>query len=159
MSWTYDPSAFGDTSTGTYVGSSIGVRNQIRFLIQDNQSGRPLMDDGELDWLQTQEANVYMMAAAACDSLVVRAGGVKAKRISQLEIVYSVQFYHELGGKLRARGSAHQLPYLGGMSIAEKDEQRADTDWAQPAIGRGLGDNPSAPDPVVGVRVNALTEN
>lgn len=150
MSWSYDVTKFDDQTAGEYTGSTVGVRYQMRFLIQDNQTTRQLMQDEELDWLQTRESNVYMMSAAACDSLVARMGSVKFKKISELSIGYNSDFYRRLAMELRARGAFNQVPYAGGISLADKLAQEADPDWVAPKIAIGLGQNPEAPQPVSG---------
>ena len=147
MTWTYDSAAFDSTTVGTYTGSKKGERWQVRLLIQDTDTIRQLFQDAEIDWQLTKEANVYMTAAMLCDILVAKAGNVKSKRISELVISYSASFYRSLAGELRARGSGHQVPYAGGISIADKDALRDDSDWVPPAIPRKLDDNPAAPVP------------
>ena len=122
-------------------------RDQVRFLIQDNQESRALFQDEEIDWIITQEMNVYMAGARLCDILVNKSGGVKSKAISEFIIVYNVEFYKYLGNSLRARGLTYQSGYAGGISIADKIAQQNDSDWVPASIPRGLGDNPGAPKP------------
>lgn len=145
--WTYDPTAMDSTEVGIYIGSTIGQRYQIRFFIQDTNTNRQLVQDSEIDWMQTQEANVYMAAAACCDMLIAKAGAVKSKTIGDLSITYDPHFYVMLGAQLRSRGMTYQIPYAGGISIADKVAVQDDSDWVTPAISRGLDDNPGAPKP------------
>lgn len=147
MSWTYDNTLFASTTAGTYVGSTIGERYQIRLWLQDINTNRQLFQDEEIDWTITQEANRYMAAAALCDVLIGRAQGVKSKKISEFQISYDPRYYQILAGQLRARGAGHQVPYAGGISISDKLAQQQDTDWVPPAVPRGLDDNPAAPAP------------
>lgn len=135
MGWSY---------TGDPSGSS---KDAVRFLIQDVNSSKPLVQDEEIEWALTQEANLYTAAAAICDSLVAKAGGVKFKKIGELAISYDPHFYSILSGKLRARGAGNQLPYVGGISIADKMALQADPDWVAPRFATGLDDNPAAPSP------------
>lgn len=161
LHWTYNAD-FSNTSAGYSSGSTIGVRDQIRLLIQDTQTTRQLLQDEEIDWYQTQEANVYHMAAACCESLVARAGGTKFKKISEFAVAYDVGFYRGLAVQLRARGDVCQVPYAGGISVADKLAQQRDPDWVQPAISRNIDNNPAAPQPAIpGVNPigsNPLTE-
>jgi hypothetical protein len=147
MSWTYDNTQFESTTAGTYTGSTVGVRYQVRFMIQDISTSRQLVQDQEIDWIQTQEMNSYMTAAAICDMLVAKGGIIKRKKIDELDITYDPMFYRELGGKLRARGMSYQVPYAGGISVADKLAAEADTDWVAPLIMRNLDNNPQAPGP------------
>lgn len=105
----------------------------------------------------TQEANIYMTAAALSDILVTRSGNTKRKQIGKLSIEYDASFYRGLSTNLRARGMCYQIPYAGGISIADKAAVKADSDWVQPAFNRGQGESPGAPKPSVGV-TNPLTD-
>lgn len=149
MAWTYDPTLFNSLAAGTYAASTIGLRYQIRLLIQDTRTTRQLLQDEEIDWFQTQEMNVYTMAAAACESLVARGGGIKFKKISEFSESFDIEFYRTLAGQLRSRGMGYQMPYAGGISSSDKATQQDDSDWVIPSIVRGLGDNPTAISSVV----------
>jgi len=157
MSWSYDLTKLTDATQATFPDTTIGVRYQIRLLLQDTQTNRQLLQDEEIDWIQTQEANVYMMAAQCCDILVAKAGMIHQKRTSEFWITYDVTFYRDLALRLRARGLNYQIPYVGGTSISGKEAQRADPDWLDPLINRGQGDNPAAPSPVQ-PPINPLTQ-
>lgn len=146
LHWTYNAD-FANTSAGYSTGSTIGVRDQIRFLIQDTRTARQLLYDEEIDWTQTQEANVFYMAALCCDTLVIRAGGQRQKRVGDLEIKYDLNFYRSLAVSLRARGSLHQVPYAGGVSIADMLAQEANTDRVPPRSTITEFDNPRARQP------------
>ena len=159
MAWSYDSSQFLSTTPGIYPPATLGTRNQVRFWIQDTQSARPLLQDAEVDWAITQEANVYMAAAACCDLLVAKAGNVKMRKVGDLELTYDPQFYRALADTLRARGAGHQMPYAGGISIADKIAQENDPDWVPPRMFRGEFDNPNAdqPQPGINTSTNTLT--
>ena len=147
MAWTYDATAMQSTTAGTYAGSTIGMRNQIRFVVQDVQTTRQLLQDAEIDWVQTLEANAYMMAAFCCEILVARAGNVKDKSVGGLSLTYDVEFYRGLAATLRARGMTNQMPYCGGISIGDKLAQQDNADWVPPRFFRGMFDNPRAVQP------------
>lgn len=122
-------------------------KDMVRFLISDTNTSRQLVQDEEIEWLITQEMNVYMAAAAACRSLIIKAGGVRRKRISDFDISYDVQFYSRTMADLTARGSSHQIPYAGGISVADKMAQQDNPDAVTPAFVKNLDDNPAAPQP------------
>ena len=143
--WTYDATLFASTTAGYYPGSTQGERYQVRLLIRDIDSTRPLFQDEEIDWQLTQEANVYMVGAALCDMLISKGGGVRSKKVGELTITYDASFYRELSGQLRARGFGHQIPSAGGISVSDKLAQETDTDQTKGAIFRRLQDNPTAP--------------
>lgn len=131
-------------------------KDQVRFLIQDRTSTRPFFQDEEIEWMLTQEHNIYMAAAMLCDTLVARSGGVKWKQVSQLGIEYNVDFFRGLAATFRARGLAHQIPYAGGISSSDKLSVQGDSDWIRPVFSKDLGDNPEAPSPT-GAPPDSLT--
>lgn len=147
MSWTYDTTQFNSSVAGSYSGSTIGERYQVRFLVQDIHTARQLFEDEEIDWAVSTEENVYTAAASLCDVLVSRANGVKSKKISDFSIIYDIGFYETRGAMLRARGAGHQMPYAGGISSNDKQAQRNDPDWVAPSFARNLDENPAAPKP------------
>lgn len=141
MSWSYDVTKLQDGGTGAYPNTTIGVRYQIRLLLQDNQTNRQLMQDEEIDWLQTQEANAYMVAARCCDSLIARFGAVTSKHVGDLGLTFDPKFYKALATTLRSRGMTYQQVYAGGISITDKISQQQDTDKVVPMFFVGFGDN------------------
>ena len=147
MAWTYDATLMQSTTAGTYTGSTVGLRNQIRFVVQDVRTERQLLQDAEIDWVQTLEANAYMMAAFCCEILVARAGNIKTKSVDGLSLGYDVEFYRGLAATLRARGLSNQMPYCGGISISDKQTQQDDADWVPARFFRGMFDNPRATQP------------
>lgn len=148
MAWSYDPTKFNDaTVSGDYPPATLGQLNYVRFLIRDTNTVRQLLQDDEIYFILTQEANVFMAAAVCCDSLVANAGSIKQKKIGDFEITYDPMFYQRLGNELRSRGATHQVPYAGGISIADKQAQQDNSDWVPPAFARGMDDNPQAPAP------------
>jgi len=157
--WSYDPTQMSSATAGNYTGSTVGIRNQIRWVIQDNQSARPLMVDAEIDWAQTLEENRYMAAAFCCEVLVARAGNISNKHVGALGLTYDVEFYRGLAATLRARGMSHQVPYCGGISVDDKMDQQDDSDWVPPRFFRGMFDNSRATQPNAGAAINQTGYN
>ncbi len=148
--WSYDPAKFASTAPGYYSPTTVGLRYQLRLVIQDTTSSRQLFQDEELDLMLSQEANIYMAAVRCCDLLIARMSGpVRSRTIGDLTVEYDTKFYESLKTQLIGRGSIHQQAYAGGLSIADKQVQQRDTDAVQPAFARGVTDNPSAPKPNV----------
>lgn len=135
-------------------------KDAVRFLIQDTNTNRQLVQDEEIEWVIGQEANIYMAASQICTQLVVKGGGggVKKKKVGDLTIEYDVAFYRMLAGSLSARGMGHQVPYAGGISAADKNRQEQDPDWVPPKVYRGMADNPAAPQPEIPRANNNLNE-
>lgn len=134
--------------------------SQVRFLIQDTNDARVMFQDTEIAWVLAQEANIYMAAAALCDTRVIKlggTGGVKRKKVGDLDITYDIEFFERRSAMLRARGSGHQIPYAGGISLSDKDRLKQDPDWAPPAMPRGALENPTAPKMTQPSSANPLT--
>lgn len=148
--WTYDVTAFTSTEpSALYPTATKGNRYLIRLLINDTNSAIPLFFDEEIDVMQTLEANTYCAAAALCESLTTIKGNVATKKVGELSITYNPKFYRDLAGMLRARGAGHQIPYAGGISVADKMAFASNTDYTQSSVQRGLDDNPAAPQPAL----------
>ena len=156
MSWTYDFTKFADaTPSSVYPPATLGQRYQIRLWLQDTDTTRQLFQDEEIDWQVTISANQYLAAASLCDVLVGRARGIRTKKVGDLSLAYDPEFYRVLAGSLRARGSLHQIPYVGGISIADKEAQQNDPDWVAPRIAITTFDNPRAEQPGPSDQTNA----
>lgn len=154
MAFTYDFTKFSDATAGTYPGSTTGQRYQIRFWLLDTKDsttpGRPYFQDEEIDWTQTTQPNVYLAAAELCDSLATRLGAVSSKRVADLQVSYNPLFWRARAAMLRARGASGQVPYMGGISEADKLQQQQDADAIQPRAFVGEFDHPGAENPQPG---------
>jgi hypothetical protein len=142
----------------TYVQDFTTTLDQVRFLIQDTQSTRPLCTDEELTWLISTEANVYMAAAAACELLIAKAGNVKTRWIGDLRVTLDTGMYRGLASMMRARGAGHQVPFAGGISVSDKQEQQDDTDAVQPRVFKTLLDNQRADQPTPGANNDSFQQ-
>lgn len=132
MPYTYDDDPDSD-------GTAAQKRDAVRLLIQDTKTaagadGGKLVTDAQIAYFIAEEMNVYTAAAAACDSLVARAGGVSSRRVGDVSVSYDVGFYKELGSRLRKRGETYIGAYAGGISVSDKETDRVDTDVVQPSF-------------------------
>lgn len=126
------------------TGSAAQQRDAVRFLAQDTVATMRVSDE-EIAWLISTEPNVYIAAAMVAELIAQKlAGGigVTSKKVEDFELSYSTSDYLALAKSLRARGAGHQLPYCGGISLAEKAAVEADTDVPLVAVRRGQHDNP-----------------
>jgi len=145
-------------SVWTYSGDpSLNSRDAVRFLIGDTVEAAAIFQDEEIDWLLTQNTNIYFAAALGADaaaSLFTGAstsGGVKTKTVGALSISYTddsavASEFKSLGKSLRVRGAVNSAiePFSGGISIADKKRLEDDTDWNRPNFSFGMHDNPQA---------------
>jgi hypothetical protein len=149
MAKSYDPTMPDDT-------------DKVRFLTGDRFDGKMILEDEEIEWLLTQEANIYRAAAAACDQLAVAiagsittasgAGPISRKKVGNLELQYATgsgrtaKDYEGLAKMLRARGSGRNVPFAGGISVADKEARATDEDRPSDAFARGQFDGPDSTD-------------
>lgn len=130
MTWSYS----GDPASSTL--------DQVRFLVRDTASTHQLVQDEEINWLLTQEANVYMAAAATIDTLILTRYGVLSRSAGDVSVTYMEPIkLVALSQMLRRRGMGHQVPSVGGISIADKLSQEIDPDRVQLPIALGNMDN------------------
>lgn len=121
----------------TYDATLATNRDRVRFLLQDttNTTARPnLLDDGEIAWVLTTEANIYMAAAICADALASRFRGLKSKTVGGLSLSWAVESWEAIAKKLRARGSSHQVLSAGGVLKDDRDAIWQDSDLIRPSF-------------------------
>ena len=132
MTWTYSNS---DLSTDL---------NQVRFLVQDTNSDRPLMSDEEIAYLLSNEGSVVGAAAEAATVIATHYG----RQINRTaigvtdEATARATFYLTLAQKLKMKRNATLTVFAGGRTISGKEDLAADTDAIQPSFDTGMDDNP-----------------
>ena len=127
-------------------------RGRVRFLVQDttDTTARPaLLQDAEIDWVLTTEANLYMAAALCADALASRFRGTSSKSVGSLSLTYSSEMWGEIAKRLRLRGSSHQVITAGGITIADQDAIWEDATLLRPSFFSDLHQDPEvlAPRP------------
>tara|TARA_A100001515_G_scaffold67655_3_gene53806 strand:- start:1513 stop:1956 length:444 start_codon:yes stop_codon:yes gene_type:complete len=133
MTWSYS----GDPSSSD--------RDKVRFLVFDTDTNDQLLSNEELDWLLSQNSNIYMAAATAAEAIAAKF----AKDISRSVVGISAtpggraDFYLELAERLRAQVSStnkHAQVFAGGLSIDNKEALDDDSDAVQPGFKIGQFD-------------------
>jgi hypothetical protein len=129
----------------TYYPSSGLPRDALRLMIGDTVPTDQQLQDEELAVFIAQRGTITGAAADACRSLaakysrsVTQAGGGSASAaFSDLSKAYSrMAFTFE--ARSAARGS---MPYVGGISMADKQQGVQDADDVQPQFMVGILDN------------------
>lgn len=134
MTWTYNPAQLSTSSLF-----------QVRYLMGDTISTDPQVQDEEINWALTQRATTYGAAAIVCRALAGRLSREVdtvdrelRDSISQRARAYSVMANsYEIQAATRGGG----LPYAGGISIIDKENQQNDTDRVPPQFQIGMDDN------------------
>lgn len=118
----------------TYSGNpSASNKDAVRHLIRDTNEDDQLLSDEEIEWHLTDRGGVKSAAAAACRTLSMQfAGQPKMKRVGDLQLTYGERttLYGNLAKQLESERGI--MPEAGGISIADKQETRDDTDRVQP---------------------------
>lgn len=122
-------------------------KDAVRFLLDDIDESNQKMSDEGLLWLLSQESNIYLAAALACDTLAARYRAlVQSKSVGGLSISYGDRAaqYAEQAATLRARGtemSAIPVPISTAQSLDEKDARAANLDLNLTETTLGMDDN------------------
>lgn len=140
MTWTYDPSQLAGNPT-----------MQVRLTIGDTFASDPQLQDEEISFFLSQRGSIWGAAAEACRAI--------AANTSRLADTVQGEFKQNYSNRARAyaaraatfegfaisRGGA--MPYAGGISVADKQQQELDADRVPPQFNIGMDDNqlPVAP--------------
>ena len=133
MSWTYDSTAPGSSG-----------KSYVRLRIGDVSSGSQLLQDEEIEVFLTAETNWLRAAALAARSVAGSFSRKTDKTVGKLSIKAGSAsgYYSDLAADLMREADRKAGAYAGGISIADMDETRDDTDSPTPAFERGQFDNP-----------------
>jgi hypothetical protein len=134
MAWTY---------TGDPASSN---RDAVRFAIGDTDAGDQQVQDAEIDYLLGLYPNPLIAGAHACRRLAAKYARQVSKAVGSASLQASdrMRHYADLAELLLAEatggaGAGSGLTvYAGGLSEAEKESDREDTDLVQPALRRDL---------------------
>lgn len=134
MTWSYDATLLG--AKPLY---------QVRFLTGDTLSGDQQMTDEEIAFVLTQRSSIYGAAAMCCRSLSAQKARLADVSTGDLRTTYSSlsQAYSKRAGEYEAQATARSgaLPYAGGVTVTDKQNQEADGDRVQPQFKIGQEDN------------------
>ena len=139
--------------TATYTNQP-GTRNidTVRFEIDDRDctpETDAVLTDEEIQYLIDSNHHILLAAAAAADAVAAKyAADVETKQVGDLRISYgsggNAASYESLASTLRARAARKAVPYVGGMSHAEKTTVKKDTDRVLLEVEVGMDDNETA---------------
>lgn len=132
-----------------YTGDPANVPGDaVRLNVGDTDNDALQFTDAEIAFFLSQgAANVLVASIGAAHALAAKYARRVDKAVGDLRISYShlQKHYAELAGRLEydlAKSPAGGSPYAGGISIADKDSNRADTDRPRPDFYRGIQDDP-----------------
>lgn len=124
--------------TWTYTDPSTSNRDAVRFAIGDTDSTDPLVTDEEIAYLLTSLGSVASAAVAACEHLAMKFAREVDRQVGNLRLSSSQRSkqFAELAVMLRRRFAVTGIPYAGGLSIAGKLTNAADSDRVKPRFDR-----------------------
>ena len=132
MSWSYS----GNPASST--------RDKVRWLIGDTDTSDQQLSNEEIDAALVASGNDPYTAAISCvEALIAKYSRKVTKSMGDLSINYGdiVANYRSLLGDIRRRATLQLCtPYAGGISIADKEIDEADSDRVQPSFYKGMHD-------------------
>lgn len=140
MTWTYG----GNPGTST----AAERRDAVRFLVGDTDTNDQQATDEEISFSLSQASNnVYSAAASIASSLMGKYARLVDVSFGEVKTSYSQRManYKALRDKLRVDASrlgSLGLPEAGGISIADMESAREDSDRVRPYFREGQFDNP-----------------
>jgi hypothetical protein len=128
--------------TGNPSSSNI---DKVRFLLGDTDESAEQLTDTEIEFLLTEQTNAYDAAALGASTLAAKYAKLADRSVGDLSISYSQlsKNFNALAKTLTSQGATSVSgfrPYAGGISIADKDSQNADTDRTPPNFRIGMHD-------------------
>lgn len=131
---------------------STSSKDAVRFLLHDTTwtaTTEPLLQDEEIEWLLTQNTNVYLAAANGAETISAqfRKSATQSKSVGGLSISYSNRSdeYASLAALLRQQAgsldSSIPTPLSTAQSVSEKAEREADEDRNATPFKLGIHDN------------------
>lgn len=122
---------------------SASDKDAVRWLVGDIDANDPLLTDGAILFLLDNASTTYGAAADAAEEIAAQFAREVSHSADGVQIGTNElqEKYLLLARRLRARGSKLGVPYVGGISIADKRGVAAETDRAAGSFYLGMGDN------------------
>lgn len=140
----------GPKPLATYSGDPTNSdRDAVRFWIDDTDVDNAQIMDAEVDYTLTLFPNALLAAANCARKLAGKYARKVNKRVGDLSINYSdiSKKYEDLADSLQAQGDTIGLiPYGGGLSRADMEAVRSNTDRVRPFFSRKLFDDQAGPN-------------
>lgn len=130
--------------TWSYSGNpSVSEKDQVRFLVQDTQSAKPLLQDEEIAYLISTEGSPQDAAAKAAETLAAQFARFVDESVGQVKVSFSQRFKHysELAKNLKRQASIKNAePFAGALDESQKNVQEEDDDRIKPFFTRDQDD-------------------
>lgn len=134
MAWTYS----GNPASST--------KDSVRFLVADTNVDDAFVTDEEINWCLSQtSSNIYQAASLVARSLSAKFSTLSDETIGPLQFKYAerAKNYEKIALRLdKTASNTTSLSgiYCGGVDVAEKASNAADTSLVQPEFKKGMTD-------------------
>lgn len=136
----------------TYSGDpAYSDRDAVRFLLNDTSTSTGRLSDTEIEWLLSQWSNPYLAAAQGARKIAATyTTTTQSKTVGSLSKSAGgsavATAYLDLAKALESQAKSATFspvaPYSGGISIADKLLEQADSDATPYWFWRGMHDHP-----------------
>jgi hypothetical protein len=132
MTWSYS----GDPSDSD--------KDSVRFIVGDTDTTDQLVTDEEIAWALTQNSNIYGASAIIAGTIAAKFSRKVDKSVGDLKLSLSQKSkqYLQLQKDLNGKTATRVIPFSGGISIANKDSYKDDTDRVRPAFNIDMQQDP-----------------
>lgn len=132
MVWSYNPAQLPANTTF-----------QVRLLIGDTVQTDQQFQDEEIVFTLSKRASIYGAAADLCRALASKFSRKADTMDRDMRTQYSAiaRNYLSMANSYSARASSASVPYAGGISVSDKQQQEQNPDRVQPAFNVGMQDN------------------
>jgi hypothetical protein len=139
MTWTYSLATLASTP-----------KDQVRLAIGDTGGansvpGAPtqLMQDEEINFFLTLRSSIFGAAAECCRTLAAQFSAAVNEQAGDTKIQYSdmAKNFFLRATEFDMRSAMGALPYVGGISVSDKDNQEDDPDRVNPQFAIGMFDS------------------
>lgn len=128
--------------TWSYDHNLILEKDQVRWLVGDTDSTDQLAQNEEITFALNEAGSVYGAAALVCEAIATKyAREADLKEVGDLKLRYQerVSNFRALAERLRTSGTrTNSRIYAGGISVADKRIDEANTDRVPPRFRRDL---------------------
>ena len=135
------------TAAWTYSGDpSASLLDEVRFLIGDTDSTDQLLQDAEIRYALAAEASSAIKGAIrVARALVMKFGRKASLSVGDLSIQYGqrADTFQTLVLDLESQLTLYSpvAPFVGGISVSNKEATEEELDRVKPAFRKGMHDN------------------
>lgn len=134
MAWTY---SLADLATSE--------KDQVRLEIGDTDVNRQLLQDEEIVQFIAVERNFWSACARACEAInrfFLSKADVRLGRSMQITYTKAAEQYAAMAKSLRCKALGTTPPFVGGMSVSDKETYNQDTDIVAPLFTKTMLQDP-----------------